>query len=284
MGTWGISLSSSDTFSDIYSSFYDLYNEKKDIEATMLKLRQEYKEIIEEEDESNEFYFAVAKAQWECGLLQDNYLNKIKEIIDSKSEIKRWISLEGDPKDAEKRQTKIIELYEKIRIQNIKPRKPKTKKLIDSELLIGECISIKGNDGFYCAAVTLSEEKNTEYGLNQMLVLDYYNNELPNIKYFENGNCLLEKDTLKDSFSPYIIHCYKKDLKRIEGEFIRIGKINITINYSTGFGRYYGSWNSIFLTAKKVSEKCYNVKPQKAKIFYKKRFSLWKLRPTTAST
>jgi hypothetical protein len=93
MGAWGVALSSSDTFLDIYKSFYDLFNEGRSQDEINQKIFEDYRNVIDDEDEENEFYFAIAKAQWECGFLNNQYLKKIKEIIDQEIEIRRWIRL-----------------------------------------------------------------------------------------------------------------------------------------------------------------------------------------------
>ena len=80
MGTWGTAIQSNDTFADIYYLFFDMYNkghEVKDITATLAK---DHREIMEDEDDGFNFWFALAKAQWETGELDPAILTKAEDI------------------------------------------------------------------------------------------------------------------------------------------------------------------------------------------------------------
>jgi hypothetical protein len=197
-------------------------------------------------------------------------LKKIKGIIDQEIEIRRWIRLGGDQKDAKKKQEKVIELYNRISSVNTKIKKPKPKKYINSYLRKGDCIAIKDEEGKYSAAVAMTEEETTEYGLNLMLVLKYYNDKKPDMDFYINADCLLAKDIIGDKYLPFMIYCYAKDIKRIKGVIEKIGNISINIKYKEGVGRSYGSWNTIASYNKRLSAENTNAKPIKAKSHYKK--------------
>jgi hypothetical protein len=273
MGSWGIALSSSDTYSDIYSSFIDLYNEGEPIEKIMERITSDYSSVINDEDERNDFYFAIIKAQWECGLLQDKYRIELEKIVDNNLEIKRWERLGGSTKEAQRRHEEVKELLEKVSSPNSNIKIPKPKKLRNSYFRKGDCIALKDNDDRYSAAVVLSEEEKTEWGLNLILVLKYYDSIKPAISFFQNAECLLSKD-VKGEYKPFLIYCYAKDVKKHGDSIELIGKLNITVEYKPKYGTSYGLWSHISEYSKRLANANIQEKPVKAKSFYKRH--IWK--------
>jgi len=245
MGTWEIALSSSDTYSDIYSEYYNQFNSNVSPESILQNIESQFSDVLLDEDEKHEFVFAVVKATWEIGRISSKYLAELKNIIDDKSEINRWLRLGGTKKDADKRQQNIIALYEKVIVENTKPKKIKRIKLIDAYFDKGDCIAFRDIEGNYTAIVILSKEIQTEYGLNLALVLDYFSKSKPQISDFENANCAMTHD-VKGGHKPWTQYCYAKDIKKLEVEFEIIGKIKISIDYPyQGVGNSFGSWNLI---------------------------------------
>lgn len=269
MGAWGIALSSSDTYSDVYSSFYNLFNEGKPIDKIMEKINQDFSDIINDEDEKNDFYYAIAKAQWECGYLEDAYRIAIENIVNQNLEISRWERMGGSKNAGIKRQEKVKRLLQIISSANERIKKPKPKKLRNSFCKKGDCVVIIDSENNFSAAVALSDEENTEWGLNLMLVLKYYDSIKPNKSFFETADCLLEKNW-KDRYEPLLIYCNAKDAKKLGDKIELIGNIRITIDYEPEFGKYYGSWVHICESSKRLTNIELKAKPVKAKNFYKK--------------
>lgn len=71
MGAWGTAISSNDTYADIYGEFFDLYNDGLDVTEISKKLIADNQETINDKDDCNNFWFALAKAQWECKQLDE---------------------------------------------------------------------------------------------------------------------------------------------------------------------------------------------------------------------
>jgi len=245
MGTWGIALSSSDTFSDIYSEYFNQFNSGIAANKILTNIEQQFEDVLADEDERNDFVFAVVKASWEIGQISKKYKDELKNIIDKKLEIERWLRLDGSNKDAEKRQLNVVALYEKVSVNNLKPKKIKRIKLVDGYFEKGDCIIFKDSENNYTAIVVLSQEKQTEYGLNLILVLDYFSKTKPTIDDCEKANCAMTHD-VKGGFKPWTQYCYAKDVKKIECDFEIIGKIKISIDYPyQAVGNSFGSWNLI---------------------------------------
>jgi hypothetical protein len=245
MGTWETGITSSDTFQDIYNDFFALYNKEHEISFICDELEKRYESVISDKDEANEYLFALAKAKWECGALDNKLLKKIKDIIESGSEINRWINLGATKSDLTKREKAINDFYLKLLENNEKPKKQKKIKLRDSVFKKGDCLSIDLQNGNYGAAIALSEQKNSEYGLNLLIVLDYYSTESPKQEDFKNGNCLIRKNA-RNINEPYFQYCYAQHYKKNKYKFDIIDSIDVQIQYDAEKGMYfYGHWNSL---------------------------------------
>ncbi|WP_333853982.1 hypothetical protein [Epilithonimonas sp.] len=103
MGAWGTSISSNDSFQDVYQDFFQLYNDGLETTEITEKLIISYNEEINSNEDSNNFWFALAKAQWECQKLEPKIYKKVKEIIESDSDIVVWKELGANEKDIKKR-------------------------------------------------------------------------------------------------------------------------------------------------------------------------------------
>ena len=60
MGAWGTNIKDNDTSADIYADFFDLYNEGQNPTNISAKLIADNKELIDNIDDSNNFWFALA--------------------------------------------------------------------------------------------------------------------------------------------------------------------------------------------------------------------------------
>ena len=79
MGTWGTGLSSNDTFEDIYQEFFELYNKGLDIPAISQQILNDNKELQNDYEDQNSFWFLVLGSWWmevvSCGRdLEVDYL------------------------------------------------------------------------------------------------------------------------------------------------------------------------------------------------------------------
>ena len=81
MGAWGTAISSNDTYADIYGEFFDLYNDGLDVAEISKKLIADHQETINDADDCNNFWFALAKAQWECKQLDKDIFERIKNVL-----------------------------------------------------------------------------------------------------------------------------------------------------------------------------------------------------------
>jgi hypothetical protein len=141
MGTWGTAIQSNDTFADIYYLFFDQFNKGVDVKIISANLIRDNQDIIQEEDDAYNFWFALAKAQWEVGELDPFILAKTKDIISKGKDIDAWKRLGADQKKIESRKARTGQFLTLLQSENKKPKK--RKKPVKQIFRKGECLAIK---------------------------------------------------------------------------------------------------------------------------------------------
>lgn len=190
MGTWGTSISSNDTYEDIYSMFFELYNDGRAVADISNKLIADNLETINDTDDCNNFWFALAKAQWECKQLEKGILDRVKNIIETGADLEVWRQLDADEKDIKKRKIVLDKFLTDIQTERPKA-KPRKKKLIRQPVYeIGACLAFKLANGNYGGAVVLSSDKQTGEGFNLVALTRINQTERPKLLDFLNSEIL----------------------------------------------------------------------------------------------
>lgn len=107
MGAWDTGIEDNDSFCDVYDEFFTLYNRGYKIPEIKKVLLEEFKDLLEFEEVANEFWFAVAKAQWECKALEPSVYDIVKEIIVTEKDLKIWSELDADDEDLKHRKAEL---------------------------------------------------------------------------------------------------------------------------------------------------------------------------------
>lgn len=261
MGTWGTGISSNDVYEDINYEFFDLYNQGMDASAVTEKLIKENQELIHSVEDQNNFWFAIAKCQWECKALDPAIFERIKIIVETGKDIELWKELEASDSDLTKRQKALDNFLQKISIEKKTPKKRKVKKIVDAVFEKGDCLIFKLNDSFYGGVFVLEGEKNTEFGLNLICYLDINQRTKPTLKDFKKAQVIVTKSSefdfsLKDeklaSFkekvvdNPEICWHYAADYKKSEISFELVGNLEVSLKYNSSSDfQCFSHWNSI---------------------------------------
>lgn len=242
MGTWGTAISSNDTYADIYSEFFDLYNDGLDVAEISKKLISNNQETINDTEDSNNFWFALAKAKWECKQLDKELFDRISEIVEKGADLEVWRQLDADEKDIKKRKVILDKFLTDLKTERPKA-KPIKKKIIRKPLFEkGDCLTFVLENGNYCGAIVLEAIKDTELGINLIATIRLNQKRKPTIAEFENSEVLII--SLPDGKEKVDIGWYYPiSLKRDNIKFEVVGNINIESSfnpndYSHGF--YYG--------------------------------------------
>ena len=153
MGCWGMGMTQSDEFCEIYDKFMDSYNNGKSVSEISSAILAEYHAEFDDNDGiMHDVYFALAKAEWMCCEQSELVLNRVKEIIESGANIEFYRELEASEKDLKVRQNNLQKFWDSLQTPRSKPRQrridplDRVKEL--PQLEIGDCYRYKYEDGY----------------------------------------------------------------------------------------------------------------------------------------
>ena len=246
MGTWGTAISSNDTYEDVFDTFFGYYNQKQSLAEILLKLEKEFTETISDPDDALNYYFALAKAEWECGLLDKKLLQIVDDSITSGAALDSWKTLNSSSSDLKKREKALTLLQEKLHSVNANPKKPKQPKLYDSIFQKGDCIIVNLHNGFFGGALVLESETASRTGENVFAVTDYYSSKPPTPSDILKANCLPVYNSDKPEVANQIqFSVGEYAFKKSEYVFTKIGQIAVRGKYTDQMRMTFGSWNHI---------------------------------------
>lgn len=191
MGCWGMGISQSDEFCEIYDKFMRSYNEGKSVEEITASIIAEYQSEFDDIDEvMHDVFFALAKAEWMCCSQSALVLNRVKEIIESGANINFYRELGATEKDLKLRQKNLDKFWDSLQTPRAKPRQRRTDPLEIEKALpplaVGECYCYKYDNGYRVFAVL---EFNRAQGWRDMVCCaifkrTYATCELKNVDFF----------------------------------------------------------------------------------------------------
>lgn len=251
MGTWGTGISSNDVYEDINYEFFELFNQGMEVSAITEKLIKENKELIDSHEDSINFWITIAKSQWECKSLDLKIFNRIKDIVESGKDIELWKELESSTSDLTKRKKVLDSFLEKISTEKKASRKRKVKKSRNAIFEKGDCLVFKLSDGDYCGVFVLESEKETEFGLNLIVVTNIKKSEKPTEKDFDNAKLLFKlEQQINKEFKPkeQISWNYAQHFKKSETEFEKVGQLKVGKNYNSSKDyQSFSNWDNLKL-------------------------------------
>ncbi|MCX6147590.1 MAG: hypothetical protein NTW25_10135 [Candidatus Kapabacteria bacterium] len=288
MGTWGTGIKDSDTFADIYSEFFDLYNKGEQPDSISKKVIDGNWEILEIEDEKHNLWFALSLAQWETKSLDSKVLSKVEDIISSGADLKSWLDLGASEQDIKKRKIALEKFLEKIKSEKPKAKQRKKIKLKTPIFATGSCLVFKLETGNYGGAVVLSTDNNPETSCNLVVTTRLNQYIKPTLKDFENAEVLIcNFGQWQDKVD---VTWYFPDFfyKRYADVYENIGKIAIDLEYDAKNydGKDYlfkltwsSGWSMNYAAEKQFESEKAKPKP-KIKLFMKqltKKQKWWKI-------
>jgi len=272
MGHWGTGISSNDTYADIYEQFIDLYNEglfPSEITETLVRNNQETIGIYED---APNFWYAIAKAQWECSELQSDVLKRVESYVQTGEDLRIWKHLGATRADLNSREKALNKFLAKLQTEKLKARKRKKKKYFDSLFKKGDCLVYKMVNGNYGGAFVLTEERQTETGTNYIAITTIDSPAKPNLDDFRKGEVFMRRAEEYRFSEPGVLEIDGVDQPQIGGfyamsfdidkvEIEAIGRLPVYKEYQVrrivGFG-----WNVLrSLVPHRVEYEAKNGKP-----------------------
>lgn len=125
MGIWNTEIKGNDTTLDIYSNFFEKYNNGGSQVWVSNEIKTEFADYFSDSDDRNNSLFGLALAQWETKSLEPEILVQVKEIIESGNDLELWKDLGADEKTIQKRKTELQNF-----LKLISTEKPKAKRRV----------------------------------------------------------------------------------------------------------------------------------------------------------
>jgi hypothetical protein len=230
MGAWGTAISSNDTYADVYADFFDAYNKGESVEEISRKLIAKNQSTINDPKDCSNFWFALAKAQWECKQLDDSVFQKVQSIISEGTDLTAWKNLGAEDKDVKKRKAALDKFNSEISSERPKA-KPRKKTIIrEPAFAKGDCITFKLKNGNYGGAIVLEAIYNTPYPHNLIAVTRINNRTKPSADDFLKSHVLLKDFAAWDN-KPCINWLSSTMFKKEAHLFEKIGNAAVELNY-----------------------------------------------------
>lgn len=126
MGCWGMGMTQSDEFCEIYERFMESYDEGGAVAEITALILAEYREEFGDEDPVlHDVYFALAKAEWMCCAQSEEILTRVREIIASGQNIDFYRELGAEGADLKRRQRALDKFLSDLQTPRKAPRKRK---------------------------------------------------------------------------------------------------------------------------------------------------------------
>lgn len=169
MSYWGMGITQSDEYCEIYERFMEEYDEGKPVADITKDILEEYLDEFEEADGVlHDVYFALGKAQWMCAELSETVHNRIRHIIESGANIAFLRELEVSEAELKIRQKKLDKFLLGLSIPGEKARKrrtPESKYVVQDKaehpslpkMKIGDVFAYKHNNAYRIFAIVRRE-------------------------------------------------------------------------------------------------------------------------------
>ena len=154
MAFWGMDLTQSDEFCEIYDNYMDLYDiGLEPIEVTKRILgRYQTNEITQIPHNA---LFAVAQAEWSVGFRSKNVFSRVNEIIDQGENIAHYRSLGFSERELEERHQKLIKFQKSLQTIKKSPKKRRISAHNHIKRLPKGTVAYYESDGGYYGFVVL---------------------------------------------------------------------------------------------------------------------------------
>ena len=144
MGVWNTEIKGNDTTLDIYSNFFEKYNNGGNQVWVSNEIKTEFADYFSDSDDRNNSLFGLALAQWETKSLESEIFKQVKEIIDNGTDLELWKELGADEKTIQERKTELDNF-----LKLISTEKPKAKRRVrlKFDFTTNELVRISTADG-----------------------------------------------------------------------------------------------------------------------------------------
>jgi hypothetical protein len=193
MGTWGFSVLSDDTARDVYDDYVQAMNAGQSPRRALAEVKRKSVDALDDEDEAAVVWLALARAQWDYGVLDAAVLKRVERIVRTGEGMSRWE--ETGPKAAGARKKALADFLAKLRTGNPRPRKPRAPVHRRTPYQPGDCLALRLSDGDWGAALVLKDPPEESGagdtgGVNLVGLLNYKSRTRPDLAVFRGRRWL----------------------------------------------------------------------------------------------
>lgn len=123
MGTWNTKITGNDTTLDVYSNFFEIYNEGANPTNVSEQIKEDFQEYFEDSDDRNNSLFGLALAQWETKCLEKEVFETVRSIIENGEDLQVWSDLGADEMTIKKREKELQKFLTQISIERPKAKR-----------------------------------------------------------------------------------------------------------------------------------------------------------------
>lgn len=240
MGTWGVGILSDDVACDVHGEYMDRYDDGGEHATIRAALQREHAADIDDPDDGPVFWFALALAQWECGVLAPDVQERVAELIASGKAVERWE--ESGAATVRKRQRVLDRFLEKISQPNAKPRRRRKAKHLPAIYRPGDCLAVKLEGGGYGGALVLvADETPKAEGWNLVGELRYRGPDKPPLSVFEGRQWLYPSHHSWSGDKPALRWCPASRHRKEGGALEVVGQVTLMEDDLREFNTY-GGW------------------------------------------
>ena len=188
MGTWSAEIFGNDTSCELKEFFYSEYNVGKEPEEINELIKSKFEYSLNNEDDKNNILFAWAFCLWETKSLNQDFQETIKKIIESKTDLDTWKSLEADEKTLKEREKYINKFLTKISTERptVKKRvKPPVQ--IETDYKTGVCLSFQYPNWNYGGIIIIDSQLFQRNGDLRFAFTNINQKTKPDFKAFLNA-------------------------------------------------------------------------------------------------
>ncbi|MFC4104248.1 hypothetical protein [Paenibacillus xanthanilyticus] len=252
MGTWGEGIAQDDVVLDVIGTYQQILKYTQDIaEATRICL-ENYRDVLEDEDEGPLVWLGIAKAQWSYGKVDESIIAQIEQDLEQENGLDSWKDV--SEKALLKRKQALQTFLEQCRQPN--PKVKKIPKLVIRKPLFqdGDCLSLQLSETKYGAAVVIeTDEKDPEYGKNAVVALEYFGSEPPSAAIFASAS-IMQFAYPNGRTVPLSSWCYSQGFRRFKKQVRAVGTTD-TARFETVRDHRYSDWPYLFASVQELGEK-----------------------------
>lgn len=234
MGASSTAIFGDDTACDVRDGYRELVANGLSGPQATDQLLQEWREIIDDEDEGPVFWLALAATQWACGRLEERVKAEAMTILDNGSSLGRW-SEGGDAKVLKQRQAILAKFRDQIQSPQPAIKRIRKRPRTECPWSVGEVLAYRLRSGKSVLFHVVGE-----FGPSPVFaMLEWVSKELPSTDRIKE---LPLKACHRETTIPYLVAVMSRNKKDLPADRI----VQLSIRRKPHQRRITGGYGALF--------------------------------------